>query len=128
MPLRVALPLLLQVIVLALALALPAFVGANSYALFVATQLGIYIIAAIGLNLLAGYAGQVSLGHAAFLAIGAYSVALLTVDHHWSFWAAAAVGMVLAAALGVLAALPLSGSAPGISPSSHSPLPLCSRR
>ena len=106
MPLRVALPLLLQVIVLALALALPAFVGANSYALFVATQLGIYIIAAIGLNLLAGYAGQVSLGHAAFLAIGAYSVALLTVDHHWSFWAAAAVGMVLAAALGVLAALP----------------------
>ena len=106
MPLRVALPLVLQAAVLAVALALPAFVGANSYALFVATQLGIYIIAAIGLNLLAGYAGQVSLGHAAFLAIGAYSVALLTVDHGWSFWAAAAVGMVLAAALGVLAALP----------------------
>jgi ABC-type branched-subunit amino acid transport system permease subunit/ABC-type branched-subunit amino acid transport system ATPase component len=106
MPLRVALPLVLQAAVLAVALALPAFVGANSYALFVATQLGIYIIAAIGLNLLAGYAGQVSLGHAAFLAIGAYAVALLTVDHGWSFWAAAAVGMVLAAALGVLAALP----------------------
>jgi branched-chain amino acid transport system permease protein len=106
MPLRTALPLALQAAVLATAFALPAFVGANSYALFVATQLGIYIIAAIGLNLLAGYAGQVSLGHAAFVAIGAYSVALLTVDHHWSFWAAAAVGMVLAAGLGVLAALP----------------------
>jgi branched-chain amino acid transport system permease protein len=106
MSLRVALPLVLQAAVLAVALALPAFVGANSYALFVATQLGIYIIAAIGLNLLAGYAGQVSLGHAAFLAIGAYSVALLTVDHGWSFWAAAAVGMMLAATLGVLAALP----------------------
>jgi branched-chain amino acid transport system permease protein len=106
MLLRTALPFALQAAVLAVALALPAFVGANSYALFVATQLGIYVIAAIGLNLLAGYAGQVSLGHAAFFAIGAYSVALLTVDHHWSFWAAAAVGMGLAAGLGVLAALP----------------------
>jgi branched-chain amino acid transport system permease protein len=106
MPLRAAAPLALQAAALAVALALPAFVGANSYALFVATQLGIYIIAAIGLNLLSGYAGQVSLGHAAFVAIGAYSVALLTVDHHWSFWAAAAVGMGLAAGLGVLAALP----------------------
>jgi branched-chain amino acid transport system permease protein len=104
--LRTTVPIALQVAVLAVALALPAFVGANSYALFVATQLGIYVIAAIGLNLLAGYAGQVSLGHAAFFAIGAYSVALLTVDHHWSFWAAAAVGMLLAAGLGVLAALP----------------------
>jgi ABC-type branched-subunit amino acid transport system permease subunit/ABC-type branched-subunit amino acid transport system ATPase component len=106
MALRTALPLALQAAALAIALALPALVGVNSYALFVATQLGIYVIAAIGLNLLAGYAGQVSLGHAAFVAIGAYSVALLTVDHHWSFWAAAAVGMVLAAGLGVLAALP----------------------
>jgi branched-chain amino acid transport system permease protein len=106
MPLRTALPIALQAAVLVIAFALPGFVGANSYALFVATQLGIYIIAAIGLNLLAGYAGQVSLGHAAFVAIGAYSVALLTVDHHWSFWAAAVVGMVLAAGLGVLAALP----------------------
>ena len=106
MPFRAALPLAFQAAALAIALLFPAFVGANSYALFVATQLGIYVIAAIGLNLLAGYAGQVSLGHAAFVAIGAYSVALLTVDHHWSFWAAAAVGMVLAAGLGVLAALP----------------------
>ena len=106
MPLRAAVPLALQAAALAVALALPAFVGANSYALFIATQLGIYIIAAIGLNLLSGYAGQVSLGHAAFVAIGAYSVALPTVDHHWSFWAAAVVGMGLAAGLGVLAALP----------------------
>ncbi|MGL3109042.1 branched-chain amino acid ABC transporter ATP-binding protein/permease [Bradyrhizobium sp. BR 1432] len=103
---RAVIPITMQLAALTVALALPAFVGANSYALFVATQLGIYIIAAIGLNLLAGYAGQVSLGHAAFVAIGAYSVALLTVDHHWPFWPAAVVGMVLAAGLGVLAALP----------------------
>ena len=67
MPLRAAVPLALQAVALAVALALPAFVGANSYALFIATQLGIYIIAAIGLNALSGYAGQVSLGHAAFV-------------------------------------------------------------
>ncbi len=99
-------PLVAQGAFLVLALALPLFVGANSYALYVATQLGVYIIAAIGLNLLAGYAGQVSLGHAAFLAIGAYATALLTVDHHWSFWTASLVGMALAAGLGVLSALP----------------------
>lgn len=105
MPLAIV-PAALQAAAVALALVLPGLVGADSYALFVATQLGIYMIAAIGLNLLAGYAGQVSLGHGAFVAIGAYSVALLTVDQHWSFWAAAPVGMLLAAGLGVLAALP----------------------
>jgi branched-chain amino acid transport system permease protein len=103
---RTVVPLILQAACLAIAAALPVFFHADSYALFVATQLGIYVIAAIGLNLLAGYAGQVSLGHAAFIAIGAYSVALLTVDHGWSFWAALAVGMALAAGLGILAALP----------------------
>ncbi|MDE2362698.1 MAG: branched-chain amino acid ABC transporter ATP-binding protein/permease [Hyphomicrobiales bacterium] len=99
-------PTLAQFAFLAAALALPLFVGADSYALFVVTQLGIYILAAIGLNLLSGYAGQVSLGHAAFIAIGAYSVALLTVDRHWPFWAAAVVGMALSAGLGIVAALP----------------------
>ena len=58
-------------------------------------RLGIYVIAAIGLNLLNGYAGQVSLGHGALVAIGAYSVAIPMVDHHWSFWPAALLGMVL---------------------------------
>ena len=100
------LPIAVQLAFIGAALLLPLFVSADSYALFVATQLGIYIIAAIGLNLLAGYAGQVSLGHAAFVAIGAYAVALLTVDHHWSFWTAAMVGVVLAATLGILTALP----------------------
>jgi len=42
----------------------------------VATLTGIYIITVMGLNLTLGYTGQISLGHAAFMALGAYTVAL----------------------------------------------------
>lgn len=91
---------------LVVVLALPLALDHHGYALFVATQLGVFVIAAIGLNLLAGYAGQVSLGHGAFIAIGAYATALLTVDLGWSFWVAALAGVVLAAIMGVLMALP----------------------
>ena len=70
-----------------------------------------YVLVAIGLNLLNGYGGQVSLGHGALVAIGAYTVALAMVDHHWSFWPAALLAMVAAAAVGAVdgaAGLPAS--------------------
>jgi branched-chain amino acid transport system permease protein len=51
--------------------------GLEQYKLFVGSLVLVYLIAAIGLNLTLGYAGQISLAHAAFLAFGAYSVALL---------------------------------------------------
>lgn len=98
--------LIVQGLLLVAAMALPLALDPHGYPLFVATQLGIYIIAAIGLNLLAGYAGQVSLGHGAFIAIGAYATALLGVDYGWSFWPAALVGVALAALMGVLMSLP----------------------
>lgn len=47
------------------------------YAIYVVTRASIFVIAAVGLNILAGYAGQISLGHAAFLAIGAYTHTIL---------------------------------------------------
>lgn len=56
---------------------------ANSYALNLLTTVAIAAIAVIGLNLLSGVAGQLSLGHAGFLAIGAYTQAILTTDHAW---------------------------------------------
>ncbi|MHA7877070.1 branched-chain amino acid ABC transporter permease [Roseivivax sp.] len=59
----------------ALAAALP-FV-ANDYIILVAAQMGIMLIAVIGLNVVIGYTGLLSLGHAAFIAIGAYAVPLL---------------------------------------------------
>jgi branched-chain amino acid transport system permease protein len=59
---------------------------------------GIFAILALSLNLLLGYTGQLSLGHAAFFGIGAYTSALLTLKLDWSFWlalpsAAAAAGL-----------------------------------
>jgi len=64
-------PLLVLCILLLLPLAL------EQYKLFVGSLVLVYVIAGIGLNLTLGYAGQISLAHAAFLAFGAYSVAIL---------------------------------------------------
>jgi ABC-type branched-subunit amino acid transport system ATPase component/ABC-type branched-subunit amino acid transport system permease subunit len=93
-------------LVLALALYLAPFAVGTEYRLFIATQMAAYVLVAIGLNLLNGYAGQVSLGHGALVAIGAYTVALAMVDHQWSFWPAALLAMVAAAAVGAVMALP----------------------
>ena len=47
---------------------------------------GIFTILALSLNLLLGYTGQLSLGHAAFFGIGAYTSALLALKLEWPFW------------------------------------------
>ena len=54
------------------------FILSNQYLLTVTIKIGIYSILALGLNVLTGYTGLVSLGHAGFVAIGAYSGAILT--------------------------------------------------
>ena len=69
-----------------LALAAPFALG--YYHLYQLTQVLIYAIALIGLNLLTGYNGQISLGHGAFFAIGGYGVAILTLKFGLPFWAA----------------------------------------
>ena len=91
---------------LVLALALFPLVIKSQYQLFIATQVGVYLMVAIGLNFLTGFGGQASIGHGALMAIGAYTAAILMVDHHWSFWPAACAGMVLTAVGGALMALP----------------------
>jgi branched-chain amino acid transport system permease protein len=50
----------------------------NNYWLGVGSRIGITIIAAVGLNILTGYCGQLSIGHAGFIAVGAYTAAILT--------------------------------------------------
>jgi branched-chain amino acid transport system permease protein len=49
----------------------------NAYTLYILNTIGIYAIAAVGLNLLIGYTGQISLGHGAFFGVGAYTAAIL---------------------------------------------------
>jgi branched-chain amino acid transport system permease protein len=64
-------------ILFALALLAYAMLWAGGFALYVLTTLALFVIATLGLNLLIGYTGQISLGHAAFLAIGAYTHVIL---------------------------------------------------
>ena len=67
---------------------------------------GIFAIAGLGLNLLTGYAGQTSLGHAGFYAIGAYTGALLATKLGLGFWIGLPFSVALAAAAGLLLAYP----------------------
>jgi ABC-type branched-subunit amino acid transport system ATPase component/ABC-type branched-subunit amino acid transport system permease subunit len=90
---------------IALAVTLPLLLR-SEYALFVATQLCVYYLVALGLNVLTGYGGQTSIGHGALVATGAYVTALLTVDGGVSFWIALPLSMAASAVLGTLMALP----------------------
>lgn len=63
-------------------------------------------IAVLGLNLLFGYCGQISIGQAAFLGIGAYVSAILVVDAGWSYPLATLVSMVAAFVVGVVVSIP----------------------
>jgi branched-chain amino acid transport system permease protein len=85
-------------------LVLPAL--ANQYTLFVGNLMLLYIILALGLNILVGFAGQLAFSNAAIYGIGAYGTALLQVHLGWSFWAAAPIGAVLAMVIGTLLAFP----------------------
>ena len=93
------------VVAVAAAISVPLWFRGD-FILFVATQAGVMMLVAIGLNFLTGYAGQVSLGHGALVGLGSYATALLMVDAHWSFWAAAAAGMAIATVAGLAMALP----------------------
>jgi len=78
----------------------------DSYQTFVITTVGLTAIVGIGLNVLVGLNGQISLGHVAFYAIGAYTVGILTTARHWSFWPALVAAGIVSGAAGVLLAIP----------------------
>ncbi len=78
----------------------------SRYVVFLITLIFINAIAAQGLNFLTGYTGQLSLGHGAFLAIGAYITAILCNTYHCSFWVALVVAPLLTGLVGIFVALP----------------------
>jgi branched-chain amino acid transport system permease protein len=102
----------LTVTCLSIALFLWPLVENNPYNLGLSNLIAIYVLVVLGLNLFIGYAGQISLGHAAFFAIGAYGSAIATTTLGLPAWpamiAVALVTAIVALAVGV-PALKLSG-------------------
>jgi branched-chain amino acid transport system permease protein len=82
------------------------FIITNEYYLGVLVFAAFNCLACIGLCLLMGYAGQISIGHAAFIGIGAYASAICTVKFGWSPWTATLAGMVLASIIAVIVGVP----------------------
>lgn len=78
----------------------------NTYALRTAVLVLIYIVLALSLNFVIGFAGQLSLGHSAFYAIGAYTTAILTVTYGVPFWIALLLSGLVSAVFGLLLGIP----------------------
>lgn len=78
----------------------------SKYAIFQFTGVIAYAVAALGLNLITGYVGQVSLGHNAFFALGAYAAALSTIHLHVNYFVSVLVAAVVSFAAGILAGFP----------------------
>jgi len=90
-----------------LALILPTIFPDNYYLTVVGVFAAFHIILAVGLNLLIGYCGQISLGHAAFFGIGAYSSGILTTQFSFNPWLAILAGLVVVFFLANLIARPI---------------------
>ena len=75
-------------------------VTTNDYYLHIFTLAFIWIIAVSGLNLLAGFTGYLSLAHAGFFAIGAYSLGILTVMVELDFWFAFVLSLIITSTIG----------------------------
>src|SRR4029453_6408968 len=97
-------PRVALVVFLGLLFTLPMF--ASTYELDVLNRIGIAIIGALGLNILIGFTGQISIGHAAFLAVGAYTTAILEAKIGVPFYLAIPAAALVTAAFGLLFGLP----------------------
>ncbi|WP_447922194.1 branched-chain amino acid ABC transporter ATP-binding protein/permease [Achromobacter aegrifaciens] len=97
--------ILIPLVIAALAVGF-AYSGLNDFYLLILFNIGVYYIAATGFNILVGQTGQKSLGHAGLFGVGAYTVALLTVNYQVNPWLALACAAVVSAIFGVVIAIP----------------------
>jgi branched-chain amino acid transport system permease protein len=88
------------VVILAVMVVAPFAFGA--YATVILTNALLYVILALGLNVVVGYAGLLDLGYAAFFAVGAYSVGILAHEFGWNFWATIPVAIAAAVVAGIV--------------------------
>lgn len=97
--------LVFYIIIFAFVLLFPFFAG--GFGLYMAVLVGFYIILAMGLNLIFGYTGQISICHGAFYAIGAYSSAILMTRLGWSFWITMPIGILITIVMAVIIGIPM---------------------
>ncbi|PON18356.1 branched-chain amino acid ABC transporter permease [Candidatus Entotheonella serta] len=95
-----------SVVVLILLVVVPHMPFMDQYLLFIFDLIFISVLVSLGLNLLAGYAGQVSIGHAAFYAIGAYSSAIIQERLGIPFLGSMVLAAAITAAIGYIVGLP----------------------
>src|ERR1700678_991409 len=74
----------------------------SNYRLFLVSTMIIASIAVLGLNLLTGFNGQISLGHSAFYAVGAYTAAILMDKLDWPYWATLPAAAIFSFVVGYL--------------------------
>ena len=82
------------------------FWAKNTYYLHVLGAIATTVLVGVGLNILTGLSGQVSIGHAGFFAIGAYTSSLLMTKLQWNFWLAMVMAVVVSAVTGLVLAAP----------------------
>ena len=88
------------------AAAVLAFISKDQYLLTLFAFAGIYVIAVSGLDMLFGYSGQISMGHAAYYAIGAYTSALLSTKLGVPVFLSMIAAMVVSGIFGIIVAFP----------------------
>ncbi len=93
-------------VVLGLVIAVALAFVLSSYRLFQLTMVVVYAVAVLGLNLVTGYNGQISLGHGAFYAVGAYVAAILMANYDVPYWVTLAPAAVACAIVGFAVGLP----------------------
>src|SRR3954464_6905938 len=99
------LPAFLAVALVAGVLVLLPFI-VSDYNVYLAGEVGIFFIAILGLNILVGYTGQISIGHGAFMAIGGYTVAIMSRDHHTNLVYGTLLAFAVCFVVGLLFGLP----------------------
>ena len=93
-------------IILPILIAVLPVVIPSSYILTVFIMVGIYALVCNGMTMLIGYAGQISLGHAAFYGVGAYSSAIISATYGLSPWFGMIVGMIIAGIIAIIVGIP----------------------
>jgi len=93
-------------IILPILIAVLPVVIPSSYILTIFIMVGIYALVCNGMTMLIGYAGQISLGHAAFYGIGAYSSAIISTTYGLSPWIGMIVGMIIAGIIAIIVGIP----------------------